>query len=86
MNWNKLAEIEHKLKTAKLPKQINLTPYLHITNVPEFVDAHLQMCHANKPNPHFIPYLIRLQMLLDKLAIDNDQLKKHESVSIRHRH
>ena len=66
--WN-IEELEQFFSTAQLPKQIKLGLWL-VSDVPKFVERHLNHIKHNKQKPSFRPYLERLEELKTVLKME----------------
>lgn len=72
--WDKaVAELETFFAAATLPKELN-TPTGRITDVPLFVETHLQYVRANNNNKTFLPYAERLRELQNILKHGTERI------------
>jgi hypothetical protein len=63
----KLDQIKKILKTVDIPKDLDISPYGHIFDLPRFIDSHISVLEANPGNKAFMPYYQRLMLVVRKL-------------------
>lgn len=67
-----LTDLEQFFNSIDLPKEIRLSKWEYITNVPVFIESHLGYLKNNSGNIHFLPYYERL-IELKEILIKNKQ-------------
>lgn len=63
-----LDEIESFFANAKLPESIRLNEASEITDVPKFIEGHIETARHNEGGKSALPYLDRLRELKDLLT------------------
>jgi hypothetical protein len=64
-----ITELERYFQSLLLPiHEVQLEPGMRITNISNFIDAHLSTLKANNGNANFLPHLIRLKKLQQYLT------------------
>jgi hypothetical protein len=69
--WNELDEIERYFKEVELPESIRLNEASEITDVPKFIESHIETVRHNEDRKVSLPYLDRLRELKDLLTKNN---------------
>lgn len=59
----RIEQLEVELMLIDPPKEVQLTKWERITDVPKFIDAHLCILKRHSGNPTFQPYYDRLLLL-----------------------
>ncbi len=67
------SELFEYFKDRELPQTLQWDRAVRIVDVPKFVDSHFSVIRHNGSTPAFSSYLMRLNMLRDRLESPADQ-------------